>query len=970
MAKQKNEKKSVREEKKKNPTAERGWKFYSAVILLFSFALYFNSIFNDYNLDDELVTQNQKVTSKGWEVLKPNFDVFSKQEFQDSSFSSKLKYSLPVVYRVPYYEDRSGYKYEYRPIVLFSFAAEHMLFAQKDFVNGAEVYKDNPAISHFFNVLLYSLLCLLLFYVLKKLLKQYDIIFPFIITILFAAHPIHTEVVASIKNRDEIMALIFGLLSLWFSIRFIEKKKLYHLIFVVLFFLLGILSKPTTITFAALIPLSLAMLTTSTYWNAMLITVLLAVPAILFSRLYSLNQQIALGIMLLLATSGFYLLKNLDAFFAGVRNFLSEFKKPSNPIAEKNIENNADLDLKLFKKPINIFAIAFIILPAFMLSAAGIYIGNVWLGVVPLLALAITYFVAQEELKLALITPLSVIALFIAVKFHIGSRPVESVLIIFLANQILSRNKAFRIIGIANYILYALVAVVALHSVYFLAILIFAGVFYKKLFPAAAILAAFAVAIFLKKTFGVISGAHAFNFGYLNWVVIVLGFVLLWKQKEKVLNRVSVALIPLVLVGYFFTTVYKTNGSLSENLKAGYYRIKNVKAADPTPVQSIRPLRYVEFPIEQNDPLTIKLGTGMLVLGKYLKLILIPYPMSYYYGYACITPVPLSNAGAILALIIYLSLFGTAIFFFRKNALLSFSLLFYLASISVFSDLVFPIPGIMGDRFLLIPSIGFCILLALILAAIFKQNFTGAKISWANIKQPLKISLVVILVFYSGISFARNFNWKDRLTLFRHDISVVENSAQAQNLLGFHLFNTSMHETDKIVQKQLREEAIPHFKKALEIYPPFLNASFDLGRTYESLQRFDEAFEQYHTTITIDSTFTTPYFGMGTIQDYRGNYQEAIPLYEKFLVRTPGNMEAYTNISFDYFRLGQYDKSIEVNKTALKIRPGYLNTLINLGKTYAKINQKDSALYYFEQALAVQPNDPNLIGVVQQLRKK
>ena len=35
----------------------------------------------------------------------------------------------------------------------------------------------------------------------------------------------------------------------------------------------------------------------------------------------------------------------------------------------------------------------------------------------------------------------------------------------------------------------------------------------------------------------------------------------------------------------------------------------------------------------------------------------------------------------------------------------------------------------------------------------------------------------MILVLYSGLTFSRNLDWKDRVTLFRHDIKVVENSA-------------------------------------------------------------------------------------------------------------------------------------------------------------------------------------------------
>ena len=150
---------------------ERYWQYL--LIAVFSFALYANSIPNDYAMDDELVTQNHRLTSQGIKAI-------------------------PEIFTSTYYSDKMGYAYDYRPIVHVSFALEHELFGE------------SPHVSHFINVLLYVLLCVLLYITLKKFLPLPDI-FLVAITLLFTAHPVHTEVVSSIKNRDELLALIFGL---------------------------------------------------------------------------------------------------------------------------------------------------------------------------------------------------------------------------------------------------------------------------------------------------------------------------------------------------------------------------------------------------------------------------------------------------------------------------------------------------------------------------------------------------------------------------------------------------------------------------------------------------------------------------------------------------------------------------------------------------------------------------------------
>src|SRR3989337_3056428 len=58
----------------------------------------------------------------------------------------------------------------------------------------------------------------------------------FVITLLFASHPIHTEAVANIKGRDDILNFIFLLLSLLFMLKFIDLKEKKHEWLSVVFF--------------------------------------------------------------------------------------------------------------------------------------------------------------------------------------------------------------------------------------------------------------------------------------------------------------------------------------------------------------------------------------------------------------------------------------------------------------------------------------------------------------------------------------------------------------------------------------------------------------------------------------------------------------------------------------------------------------------------------------------------------------
>ena len=127
-----------------------------------------------------------------------------------------------------------------------------------------------------------------------------------------------------------------------------------------------------------------------------------------------------------------------------------------------------------------------------------------------------------------------------------------------------------------------------------------------------------------------------------------------------------------------------------------------------------------------------------------------------------------------------------ALLFSKRDPIISFGLLVYLVSIVSFSNYFVPVAGMITDRFLLIPSLGWLIVLvrALWLAAKLDNK---KSIEWNTIKLVPKYTFLIILLMYSTLTFSRNMDWKDYLTLFRKDIKYVNESAQAHNILALRL---------------------------------------------------------------------------------------------------------------------------------------------------------------------------------------
>ena len=208
-------------------------------LLLFVFAvlLYANTLSFQYALDDKLVITGNSFTRRGFGGIK---DILYHDSFV--GFYGEGKNSLP-----------GG---RYRPLAQVWFAVEYGLFGL------------NPFVGHLTNVLLYGWLGVLLFFTLRRLLMPPDagercLSVPFLATALFLAHPIHSEVVANIKGRDEILGFLCSLATLWFVVKFIDTRKTHHLALASAMFLLALLSKENTAAFLAVIPLTLYVFTTA-----------------------------------------------------------------------------------------------------------------------------------------------------------------------------------------------------------------------------------------------------------------------------------------------------------------------------------------------------------------------------------------------------------------------------------------------------------------------------------------------------------------------------------------------------------------------------------------------------------------------------------------------------------------------------------------------------------------------------------
>ena len=249
------------------------------ILILLAFGVYCNSLVNQYALDDySLILENQDTKAGGG--------------------LSNIFHILGTSYRNG---TLAGDNQLYRPLSKVMFAIEWSMSP------------NNPFPGHFMNVSLYTLSIVLLFRMLRRYLTG-QILVPFLATALFAVHPLHTEVVANIKGRDDILCFLLFVITALYVHRYVTLQKTKHLVFAGISFFFCMLSKESAITFVAVIPLMIYFFTNSDRIAAVKTSAVVGGVALLF-----------LGIRaLVLHGNGFSPVPVVDNYIAGIDGFIGQ----------------------------------------------------------------------------------------------------------------------------------------------------------------------------------------------------------------------------------------------------------------------------------------------------------------------------------------------------------------------------------------------------------------------------------------------------------------------------------------------------------------------------------------------------------------------------------------------------------------------------------------------------------------------
>jgi hypothetical protein len=309
--------------------------------------------------------------------------------------------------------------------------------------------------------------------------------------------------------------------------------------------------------------------------------------------------------------------------------------------------------------------------------------------------------------------------------------------------------------------------------------------------------------------------------------------------------------------------------------------------------------RYIENPIFYT-PLGTHLGTAMHTLWWYLKLLVYPYPLRFYYGFDQIQLMGLSNPIALFSIVVHAGILAYAIINVKRKTFLAFWALFYLITIFPFSNLAISVPGIIAERFAFLASLSFCMVVGYV---VFKGTerlpvFKGKQLLGANVLAVVVTCLLIVP--YAIYTFKRNYDWKDRLTLFKADIKYLNKSANANYMFAREAHKEADRATDPDIKRKDYEIADRHYRKAEAVIKDFGLGYYHRGLIQKYYYKNNlEALTLMRKASKTDSLFVDAFYEQALLEETFKEYDMAIALLWEVLVKKP---DAY-NAKLDLVRI-------------------------------------------------------------------
>jgi len=336
--------------------------------------------------------------------------------------------------------------------------------------------------------------------------------------------------------------------------------------------------------------------------------------------------------------------------------------------------------------------------------------------------------------------------------------------------------------------------------------------------------------------------------------------------------------------------------------------------------------------------------TAARALHRYSHLLLFPVNLSFTPDFPWSRS--FSQPHALLPLISVVLLLITIFVTYRFSKVLSFGLAWVVVTILPISNLLavtrFPVP-LMAERYLYVPSIGFCMAVG---AVIHSVAYRPARVPRGGLYTKIGlVSLTVLLVAYTSLAVRRNLDWRSQHSLAAKTLEQNPKAVEAHLVLA-----------DAYCEKGMYDKAIVEFRRALLRTPSSARAYLGLGITYGKKGEYGSAISEIRQAIALDPEFADAYHSLGAMYCHMGRIDDGIAQYHKALALSPYSAQAHNSLGNAQLMKGNLDQAISRYQIALGINPDLIGVRMNLAHAYVRNGKTEEAISECRRTLAIDPD--------------
>ncbi|MEZ5002453.1 MAG: tetratricopeptide repeat protein [Chitinophagales bacterium] len=348
------------------------------------------------------------------------------------------------------------------------------------------------------------------------------------------------------------------------------------------------------------------------------------------------------------------------------------------------------------------------------------------------------------------------------------------------------------------------------------------------------------------------------------------------------------------------------------------------------------------------------------ILFRYEKFMVWPFNYYFYFGYDVIPILTQWKPYIIVLFVGHILLLSWIVYCLlkRKKKYLIGPLIFYLSIAPFVLSLV---TGYIAVRYSFIASFGFCISLVQIYYCLY-QSITQSK--WKHLVFIFFILLMSSLAF---LARQRSFAWKDIGTLYATDIPHISRSANANRMACLYYYIIAEEEDNEYIRDSLIRKSNAYCDQALSIYDVPIALEYK-ARGFELLGQFDKALPLYEKLLEMESNNREALRYLAFHYKHNNDLDKSIVYFEQLINNDPHNIEAYIELTQIYNAVAMYDRAIDINRKLYDWGAEY-DALLNFGDIFIASGDTLIALMNYNSAIQIK-REPIIMEQVLRISKE